>query len=323
MTTGGAQHSHDDAASRAACHGFRHLAMACDWEIRVVAPDAAYAQQAAAAAFGEIDRLEQELSRFVPHSDISRINALSAGRSVRIGPDAFDCLRIARRMHALTGGAFDVTIGALLGRRADDRPQAAPAPAAPGQTLASQPQTPPHGLERLHFDDARKTVTAAVDGLIVDLGGLGKGYAIERAVELLREWGVTAGLVHSGQSTVYALGAPAGQPGWKLAIRAPARPAETIGYVTLRDQALSGSGAELHGPHIIDPRTGQAAQRARAAWACAPSAAVADALSTAFMTLEAREIREVCERAPEVAALVLLDSGPVAAGAAVFRGVGA
>ena len=94
-------------------HRFRHNAMATTFEVMIAGENAEYARQTAEEAFDEIDRLELELSRFIENSDVSLISGLAAGRSARVGIAAFECLRLAARVHAETGGAFDVTIGAL------------------------------------------------------------------------------------------------------------------------------------------------------------------------------------------------------------------
>lgn len=266
---------------------FRHEAMACVWEAFIAGQEARYARQAAQAAFAEVDRLDQELSRFIPHSDIARINALAPGQSVRIGIDALECLELAATIHGETLGAFDVTVGALLKRGG-----------------AGQAASPAVGLHLLEIQRAIHSVTVHAAGLIVDLGGIGKGYALDRAVAVFREWGIGAALIHSGQSTVYALGGPPGQPGWTVSLRNPADHSTSLGQLCLRDNALSGSGMQLHGPHIIDPRTGGPAAGALAAWALAPTAAVADALSTAFMVLTPAEVEDYCRRHPDVSALL-------------------
>ena len=272
--------------------------MACTFELFIADQPAAYAEQVAQTAFAEVDRLERELSRFIDHSDIARINRLSAGESLRLGPDAFDCLVLAARVHADTGGAFDVTVGALV--EAVRRRQSTEQTGANASTTAAACAC---GMHLLRMDRPTHSVTALVNGLIVDLGAIGKGYTIDRVVELLRDWGVGTALAHCGQSTCYALGAPPGHDGWPVAIRNPLDHAATLGRVTLREAALSGSGALLHGPHIIDPRTGRPAAIAAGAWAMAPSAALSDAISTACMVMSASEIEAYCRAHSEVGAL--------------------
>ena len=103
-----------DCSSLAQVKRFSHEAMATTFEILIVHEDDLYARQAAMAAFAEVDRLEEELSRFIENSDISRINELPAGESLPLGLDTFECLKISVRMYAETDGAFDITIGSLF-----------------------------------------------------------------------------------------------------------------------------------------------------------------------------------------------------------------
>jgi thiamine biosynthesis lipoprotein len=260
---------------------FERRAMACVWGVGIVGADAKQAEQAARAAFAEIERLEGELSRFVATSDVARINALRAEQAVRVGVDVFDCLELALRVNRETAGAFDVTADSAGARPAG----------------------------RIELDRTAMAVRMLADGTVVDLGAIGKGYALDQAAALLRDWGVGAALLHCGQSTVYALGSPPGQPGWTVGVRDPRQPAAVLGQVRLRDAALSGSGRRLHGAHIVDPRTGCPATGADGAWALAPSAALADALSTAFMVLSAAEVSQYCARYAQVAGLVLPAGG--------------
>ena len=255
-------------------HRFSHEAMATVFEVHCAHGDARYSRQAADAAFNLVDRLEQELSRFVANSDVSRISALAAGESTRVSPTTLECLAIARHLHDLTGGAFDVSIGT--------------------------------GLPDLELDPDTFTVHARRDGIRLDLGGIGKGYAIDRVAELLDEWEVRHALVHGGFSSVLALEAPPDQEGWPLTLSAPGG-CEVLARLQARRQALSASGTRK-GDHIVDPRTGRPASR-RAAWvalAAPPAgpdgggspAAVAEGLSTAFMILAEPEIAELVRAAP-------------------------
>ena len=134
---------------------FSHEAMATVYEIYAVHPVEQYAAQAAQAAFDLVDRLERELSRFQPNSDITRINQLAAGAHTRVTPTTLECLVIARHMFELTGGAFDVSIGT--------------------------------GLPSLEIDPDELVVRASTSGVRVDLGGIGKGYAVDLVAELLED----------------------------------------------------------------------------------------------------------------------------------------
>jgi thiamine biosynthesis lipoprotein len=284
---------------------FSHAAMATVFEVRCLHADAGYARQAAQAAFDLVDRLEMEQSRFIANSDISRINLLAAGQSTRVSPSTLECLETARRMHALTGGAFDVSIGS--------------------------------GLDGLELIPDEFTVHARRGGVRLDLGGIGKGFAIDHMAEELREWDIRHALVHGGFSSVLALEAPPGRHGWPLTLSAPG-PGDhgVLARISASRTAFSASGTQK-GDHILDPRNGRAV-RDRTAWvalscrdevatgaACAGGrdaagrspATVAEALSTAFMILSAQEIEDLCRRSPGLEAWLILE--PTEAGQAVPR----
>jgi thiamine biosynthesis lipoprotein len=167
-------------------------------------------------------------------------------------------------------------------------------------------------------------VQLATSPVQLDLGGIGKGYAVDRMAKLLREWSIDIALIHGGYSSVLALNGPPGTKGWPVTLSNPRNRKQTLARLCLQNRAVSGSGL-LKGQHIIDPRTGQPVQGDQAegldrikpafgggksaAWACAPTAATADALSTAFMVMSPTEVKQYCLRHPKVLAMVILKDG--------------
>jgi len=282
---------------------FCHEAMATTFEVVVVHEDARYARQAAAAAFDEVDRLEGELSRFIENSDITRINNLPANEPLRLGLDAFECLQLSSRIYAETNGAFDITIGSLFScwRNEDGTPR------TPSQEELNRARQHT-GTGLLQLDESEHTVRLLASPVQVDLGGVGKGYAVDRMAELLREWSIDITLISGGYSSVLALDGPAGTKGWPLTLSNPDNRKEILARPCLQGRAISGSGLQK-GQHIIDPRTAQSVKGKFAAWASAPDAATADALSTAFMVMSPDEIRQYCSRHPDVSAMIML-KGP-------------
>ncbi len=284
---------------------FSHQAMGTFYEIFIAGEDEAYSGQAARAAFGEIDRLEGFLSRFDPASEIARLSRLGPGESLPIGLETYECLSLAERVRAATAGAFDVNW-----RR--------PAPSGSPLELI---QTGTGFAAR-----ARESPDKFLRPLDLDLGAIGKGYALDRALEILGEWSIENALIHGGTSTAIAVGGPgletgAGRgpspqgslpDGWPVGVGGgwPVENAPREIVLTGR-RALSGSGTEVKGRHILDPRTGEPAAGHLAAWALTGSAAEADALSTAFMVMDTAAVEEFCLRRPDVWALVIKAYGDV------------
>lgn len=273
--------------------------MATVFEIVIVHDDAAYAEQCAYEAFREVDRLEQALSRFVENSDISRINNAPVGKAVGVGIDAFECLEHCARLSAETQGACDVTMG-LLSEYWSSVEANGHAPES--DRLAEIRQGT--GMQQIERDASRHTVTRRAARVNIDLGGYGKGYAVDRMADVLGDWDIGCALLHGGTSSVLALDAPPGRQGWPVTLRDPSAPDQVTDRFHLQRLAMSGSGLRK-GHHIIDPRTARPATGARAAWAVTTTAATSDALSTAFMIMAPEEIRAYCDRHPEIRAVVI------------------
>lgn len=264
---------------------FEHEAMATTFGVFIADVGPAYARQAASAAFRELDRLESELSRYVESSDIARANRLATGETIPIGEDALHCLLVAAEVAAATGRTFDAAYASV--------PAAGAGPDAPLYSL----------------DPAAHTLTSHAATLHLDLGAVGKGYALDRLAATLREWDIAAALLQSGGSTALALDPPAGAPGWLVGLGEGASRRE----LPLVQAALSGSGTAVKGAHLVDPRTRAPAPRARRVWALAPNAAVSDALSTAFFIMADDEIKAFCDGHPDLGAAFLRADGTLAA----------
>jgi len=264
-----------------------HRAMATMFEIFIAQADQAAARGAAEAAFVEIDRLERLLSRFMPYSDISRINAAEPGKPVVVEIESAECLQAALRMWERTFGAFDVTAGSP--------PRGSP-PRGRGEKAAA-------GMNRIAIDADAMSVSRLDAGVRIDLGGIGKGYALDRAADLLGEWGVRNALLHGGTSTVRAIGHRPGRDGWQADLRSPSDDQAALGAVMLRDCSFSGSST-AQSRHIIDPRTGKPVDAGRAAWAIAPDATTADALTTALCVMHDEEIKRFAKANPKLSFVI-------------------
>jgi thiamine biosynthesis lipoprotein len=263
-------------------------AMRTQFTLHLDQVDAATAGSIRSAAQRELDRLEALLSRFRSDSDVCRIAAARAGETVRVGWETVAVLRRARDIHAATAGAFDPTVGAWMdGWRAADRQWERVDDGAWQRARAAQ------GIDRLVLD-APAAVGIRADAatpVAIDLGAIGKGFALDQLAELLTDdWGVPAFLLDSGGSTVLARGPRT----WRVGIGGAWGARDGMDVIGLRDAALSGSGGEVQGAHIVDPRAGGPARAHLAAWAVAPDAAGADALSTAFLVLDTDAIDRCC-----------------------------
>jgi len=267
-------------------HTFRHEAMATWFEVRVVGEDRVYARQAAQEAFTLLDRLEERLSRYREESEIARIRLLEPGESLRLSRDTFECLLRAMELAGLTDGAFDPTLGASM-----DLIRKAPAPFLPADEMDVQPGC-------LEIDPETLTVTRQGGRIDLDLGAIGKGFALDRMADELRNWELHRALIVAGGSSILALDAPDGEGGWEIRVNG-------THLLSLRNAAVGTSGMAVKGAHILDPRTKAPASSTRRAWAVASSAAWSDALSTAFMLLPWPRIVEICRDTPDIGAFVL------------------
>jgi FAD:protein FMN transferase len=282
---------------------FSHHAMATVFEVFIQAEDSVYAQQAAHEAFQEVDRLEQELSRYIPNSDISCLNALAPSGEMLLGPEAFDCLKQALRYSTETGGAFDVTVGSLVDCLLTRDKQLRMPP--PERVRQAQERT---GMHHLLLDESEQSVKVLNVVPKVDLGAIGKGYAVDRMIALLKEWDIGNVLVHGGTSSVYAYGTIPGHKGWPVTLSNPNSPEVELARLELANFGLGGSGVKK-GRHIIDPRTATPVAGGRAAWVLAEDATRADAISTACMVMTKEEITEFSAAHPKVQVLLVESCG--------------
>jgi FAD:protein FMN transferase len=275
-------------------HRFQHQAMATIFEVLIAGEGADFASRASRAVFEEIDRLEQELSRYRPNSDVSRINNLPPGGETRVSADTFECLQLAHQFWRETHGAFDITLGALMGRWV-----------GPDHALLTPDENAVEdaarhcGMDLLTLDEATFLVGVGEYVPLIDPGAIGKGFAVDKCVELLKEWGVSAALVHGGTSTAAGYGRS-----WPVTLSSFLHPEQIVRQIHLDGNALSGSGIRK-GLHIIDARAGRPVTGRNAAWVCTASATASDALSTAFMVMTIDEIAAFCAAHADIRALVL------------------
>ena len=294
-----------------ACH-----AMATRFEVVLHGENPAALRAAGEEALRLVETLEGQLSLFRAGSEIACLNARAAREPVRVTPGLFALLQQARKLSEESGGAFDITVAPLVrcwGFMGGDGRMPRPEEVAEARLKV--------GMGLVQLGPEEFTVRFAREGVMLDLGAIGKGYAVERAAEVLREAGVTSALLHGGTSTVQAIGQPPGEEYWKVAIETPSpaadRPRRLLATVPLKDEAMSVSGVwgnsfEAGGRtygHIIDWRTGEPALGTVLAAVVLPSATETDALSTALLTLGAGGHDRIAGLRPGMRTLIVTEAG--------------
>jgi thiamine biosynthesis lipoprotein len=286
-----------------------HDTMGTRIELTASTADTATAERAFAEVFAEFDRLDSLLSVWKPESEIVRLNTAAGRQPVTVGADTLAVLRIARQVSEWTEGAFDVTFGALTGLwkfDAQDKDGSVPDPREVADRL------PLVNYRALVVDDRAGTAFLQKAGMKVHLGGIGKGYAVDRAVAILRSHGLRDFMIQAG-GDLYVGGFKDGRP-WKLGIRDPRGSLDQVfATLDLTDGTFSTSGdyerffikdgRRYH--HILDLSTGEPARRSRSVTLVTNKAVIADALAKGVFILGPVRGLALVERIPDVEAVIV------------------
>lgn len=289
-------------------------AMACQFQLLFNMHQYPQSGSATGDAFALIDELEDQMTVYRDQSEISQLNQNAFNQPVKIEHRLFELLQMARAIHDATDGAFDVTAGQLSKLWGfEQRSGKIPDPKAISDTLGNV------GDAYITLDEKRHTVSFTAPGVKINLGGIGKGYAIDRTAALLRMEGIQDFAIHGGQSSVLCAGDNVTEKkeearGWPIGLSHPVLPEIRLATFHLKDQALgtSGSGRQgfyHHGKrfgHIIDPRTGWPADQFLSTTVISPSAALSDALATAFFVMPLEKIEAYCRQRTDVAAVITI-----------------
>ncbi len=284
-------------------------AMACDFSV-IMNPGTTEQIESAGEALNVVHAIEDWLSIYRPSSDLSQLNQFAATEPQVVRGDLFELLSLANDLYQRTNGCFDMASGALTRLwkrcRQDGR---IPKIEEVSQTLL---QT---GMEHVALEPDRNRVSFRRDGIILDPGAIGKGYAIDEACAVLQsdELGPRSFLLHGGHSSLRAFGDHNDHAGWPVGIGNPLFTEKRLGTLLLKNQALATSGSNIqffrhegkrYG-HILDPKTGWPVEGMLSVTVLAPSAAVADALSTAFFVMGVEKAVACCENWPEIGAILI------------------
>jgi thiamine biosynthesis lipoprotein len=249
-------------------------AMGSTYSVELYGYDRVSMEAAADAALDEARDLDDLLSNYKPDSEWSEVNRRAAEGPVKVSPELFRLLSACIEYSRESEGAFDISVGPLMKvwgfyKGTGHLPHRAEAAAALTKT----------GYRHILLDAAARTVRFDRPGVELDPGGIGKGYAVDRMVDVLRQKGVTTALVAGSVSSIYGMGAPPDEPqGWRVAIKDPWHPDRTAAEVFLKEMSMSTSGSyekffRAEGKtysHIMDPRTGYPAQGSSSVSVVAP-----------------------------------------------------
>jgi FAD:protein FMN transferase len=285
------------------------MSMACLYSIVAYGRDARLLRPVLEEALDEVDRIDRLMSHYRADSPLSRINREAAARAVMVEPELFEFIAMAIGYGIGSDGAFDITVGPLMkawgffggeGRLPD-----------PPDLLRARNVT---GYAHVVLDRDRRTIRFDRPGVEIDLGGIAKGYAVDRAVGLLRRRGTEAALVSAGGSTLFAMGAPPDSGAWDIDIQHPVDAGRVAFRIPLSGRALSIAGASekwfeaggVRYTHIMDPRTGRPVQGVLSVLVLSTSGTEGDALDDALFVRGVEQGPTLLGRYPATEAYFLL-----------------
>jgi len=289
---------------------FSELHMGTLFRIVLYAPEAGAATQASRAAFDRVAALDDAMSDYRSSSELMRLCRQAGGPPVKVRDDLFQVMAAAQDISRRSDGAFDVSVGPVVRLwRGARRSHRLPDP----QRLAQA--TKRVGYQRIRLDSNAQTVQLLEPGMLLDLGGIAKGYASDAALAVLRQQGITRALV-AGGGDIAVGDPPPGKEGWRIGIaplESPSSPPRR--FVLLHNNAISTSGeseqhVEIEGvrySHIVDPHTGQALTGRRSATVIAPNCTTSDALATAVCVLGPKRGGVLIDSMPGTSVLIVIE----------------
>ncbi len=285
------------------------VSMACTYAISAYGKSGTDLKPIVAAAFDEVDRIDRLMSHYKPDSPLSKINREAARHPVKIEPELFDFLMECLQYSKSSAGAFDITVGPLMKAWGFFR---------------SEGRIPSHrelsnvrqkiGYRHLILNPQEKSISFDRAGIELDLGGIAKGYAVDRAIAVLKSHGIERALVNAGGSTIYGLGSPPEKDAWEVELQDPLDARKIALTIPLKNQALSVSGSsekffELNGKrysHIMDPRTGQPVMNVLSVAVITDTGTKGDALDNVFYVQGVRKAKALLKNYPATQVLFFI-----------------
>jgi FAD:protein FMN transferase len=307
VVVGGGQPASSASQSQSVMYQEARRLMWTKFEIIAYGPDRARLAEAAEAAFDEIDRLDRQMSNYSDASELTYINRHAWREDVIVEKDLFDLLKLSIDYSRSTDGTFDITVGPLMKTWGFfDSQGRVPGPAELKAVMARV------GFKHVLLNARTRTIRFDCEGVELDLGGIAKGYAVDRAGEILRASGVECAFITSGSSSICAIGAPPGQTSWRVEVSDPLDRAHRLAAIELKDQSISTSGChektfESGGKtycHIMDPRIGRPIEGLLSATIITQSGVEAEALSKALMVMGVEKARAFMKTRPHARAIL-------------------
>jgi thiamine biosynthesis lipoprotein len=285
--------------------------MGTEFTVAAYGRDPKFLAETVEEVFEEIDRIDEQMSNYKAESELSQINREAASRVVQVEPSLFGLIQKSLQYSEDTGGTFDITVGPLMKAWGFFRGEGRVPRAEELHAVLAHV-----GYQHVKLDPAARTIHFDVPCIELDLGGIAKGYAVDRAVGILHENGITAALVSSGMSSIYALGAPPNEEGWKIILRDPFDSTVAADVVYLKNFSMSTSGNynkffTLGGKtysHIMNPHTGMPVENMLATTVFVAKATDSDALSKLYV-LGPEGSQQYLATHPDIQALFYLPAG--------------
>ncbi|MDQ3650106.1 MAG: FAD:protein FMN transferase [Acidobacteriota bacterium] len=277
------------------------ISMGCAYTIVTYGDNAQRLTRIVGDAFDEVDRIDRLMSHYKPDSPLSRLNRDGDGGPVKVEPELFDFIEEALRYSRESDGAFDITVGPLMKAWGFFRGEGRVPQPAEISELRSRV-----GYQHLILNADEKTIRFDRPGVELDLGGIAKGYAVDRVVSLLKRHKIADALISACGSTLYGMGTPPDSEGWAVKIQNPVDASKVALTVSLKDQALSVSGSdekffEIGGvryAHIMNPRTGRPVENMLSVAVLTDSGTAGDALDNVFYVQGVEQSRKLLKRLP-------------------------
>jgi thiamine biosynthesis lipoprotein len=281
------------------------VSMACTYTIVLYGKDPKQLPLITNAAFDEVDRIDALMSNYKPESPVSLINREAGKGPVRVEPELYRFLKHCKEYSRESDGAFDVTVGPLMKTWGFFRDEGrVPWPFEIWSVLRHV------GYQYLKLNDAQRTIQFEREGMEIDLGGIAKGYAVDRILEILKEQKIEHALISAGGSTLYGLGTPPDRPGWEVKLRDPLfphDPKKNATTVLLKDRCLSVSGSYekffvvggVTYSHIMNPKTGRPVENMLSVAVLTRYGTDGDALDNSFYVLGPEKSKALIVKYPE------------------------